>query len=225
MDGHADSLLYGKKGRGKLSLSPPAFISFSFKFYSSTSWFTGGENLNVKILYHLIKSRIGCIFPNESNSTSWRFTSHASASAWRARQRRAEPVARGPLLTAGVRHAYSPTVYLLERGRRERRVAEDGGGGARVVGDVSLNWANGPKPVPGFRSGRTTVECHAVAAAPALTNLLLALPPIRFRALQFSLPFPSRFIHSIPLIFQTLKFRLILLLNGVEIRWQNMKES
>lgn len=63
----------------------------------------------------------------------------------------------------------------MDRVGRERRVVEDGGGGARVVGDVSLNWANGPKPVPGFRSAKTTAECHAVAAAAALTNLL-ALP-------------------------------------------------
>lgn len=68
-----------------------------------------------------------------------------------------------------------PCTPRMDRVGRERRVVEDGGGGARVVGDVSLNWANGPKPVPGFRSAKTTAECHAVAAAAALTNLL-ALP-------------------------------------------------
>lgn len=35
--------------------------------------------------------------------------------------------------------------------------------------------------------GKTTAECHAVAAAPALTNLLLALPP---DSAPFHFPFP-----------------------------------
>lgn len=55
------------------------------------------------------------------------------------------------------------------RGReRRRRRKVEAHSRARVVGGVSLNWANAAKPVRGFRTAGTTAARHVVAAT--LTN-------------------------------------------------------
>lgn len=107
---------------------------------------------------------------------------------------------RGPLLTAGVRHAYSPTVYSSNGASRERKegLLRRRTCGRRRIAQLSERPQTGPRvSVP----GKTTAECHAVAAAPALTNLLLALPPDS--AIN---PIPRPSIFSLPIFYPHFRF-------------------